>query len=1108
MGASEEGFPPISYSDWRRRVDSELRGTDFATALTSTGSEGFSVDPLFTSKYPTQSANRDSVSWSRSRTGSLDRWKESQGSTSGSRVLCQEYGDDDPVEINRKLRGDLAGGSTGAWLHLGAKGSAISSLEEFHVATKKLPIAPSLWMFSVEGDLAASTALASEAFEGRMESASDPTVVLRLDPLSGLGEAASASSGLDEAMGVLARVVERFGKRFPNSRSIVISTVALDAGRSSLVEELGLATASAARYLRYLEDEGLEKAFTASQLGFSFGVGREVFSEIAKLRAIRLLWSRLLLEEGVTEPSEPWIHAVCGAGGETLEAEAWRHLLRSTTSTFAAVSGGADVISSIPFALGDEPHQDRLARNIQLILAEECSLEAVMDPGAGSYYLEWLTEELAQQAWDLYREIDSRGGLPPSNHRGRSLEDSAGGPETEAGFESHPLDGVPYTDTMPGFAPFLRGPYPTMYVRRPWTIRQYAGFSTAEESNAFYRRNLEGGQKGLSIAFDLPTHRGYDSDNPRVAGDVGMAGVAIDSILDMRILFEAIPLDKMSVSMTMNGAVLPVMALFIVAAEEQGVAPERLSGTIQNDILKEFMVRNTYIYPPAASMRIVRDIISYCAARMPKFNSVSISGYHMQEAGASADLELAYTLADGLEYIRTGLSAGLEIDDFAPRLSFFFGIGMDYFTEVAKLRAARLLWAELVQEFEPRDPRSLMLRTHCQTSGWSLAAKDVFNNVSRTCIEAMAAVHGQTQSLHTNSFDEALALPTDFSARIARETQILLRDESGTCRVIDPWGGSHFVERLTHDLAAKSRDLISEVERMGGMAKAVEAGLPKLRIEAAAARTQARIDSGRQPIIGVNKYTSSVPDSVEVLSVDNQVVRQTQIDRLVRLRAARDDKRVETALQELTEAAKSNDVNLLDLAVRAARAWATVGEISACLEEVFGRHHPTSRAVGGVYSKEMGEGRAEVETVRSRVEEFLAREGRRPRILVAKVGQDGHDRGQKVIASGFSDLGFDVDIGPLFQTPAEVARQAVENDVHIVGVSSLAAGHASLVPSLCRELEDLSRSDILVVVGGVVPEKDQPSLLAAGASAVFGPGTPIPTAAAEVLDSLENTVQE
>ena len=1108
MGASEEGFPPISYSDWRRRVDSELRGADFATALTSTGSEGFSVDPLFTSKYPTQSTSRDSVSWSRSRTGSLDRWKESQGSTSGSRVLCQEYGDDDPVEINRRLRGDLAGGSTGAWLHLGAKGSAISSLEGFHVATKKLPIAPSLWMFSVEGDLAASAALASEVFEGRMESAGDPTVVLRLDPLSGLGEAASASSGLDEAMGVLARVVERFGKRFTKSRSIVVSTVALDAGSSSLVQELGLATASAARYLRYLENEGLEKAATASQLGFSFGIGREVFPEIAKLRAIRLLWSRLLLEEGVTELSEPWIHVVCGAGGETLEAEAWRHLLRSTTSTFAAVSGGADVISSIPFALGDGPHQDRLARNIQLILAEECSLEAVMDPGAGSYYLEWLTEELAQQAWDFYREIDSRGGLPPSNHRGRSLEDSAGGPETEAGFESHPLDGVRYTDTMPGFPPFLRGPYPTMYVRRPWTIRQYAGFSTAEESNAFYRRNLEGGQKGLSIAFDLPTHRGYDSDNPRVAGDVGMAGVAIDSILDMRILFEAIPLEKMSVSMTMNGAVLPVMALFIVAAEEQGVAPERLSGTIQNDILKEFMVRNTYIYPPAASMRIVRDIISYCAARMPKFNSVSISGYHMQEAGASADLELAYTLADGLEYIRTGLSAGLEIDDFAPRLSFFFGIGMDYFTEVAKLRAARLLWAELVQEFEPSDPRSLMLRTHCQTSGWSLAAKDVFNNVSRTCIEAMAAVHGQTQSLHTNSFDEALALPTDFSARIARETQILLRDESGTCRVIDPWGGSHFVERLTHDLAAKSRGLISEVEGMGGMAKAVEAGLPKLRIEAAAARTQARIDSGRQPIIGVNKYTSSVPDSVEVLSVDNQVVRQTQIDRLVRLRAARDDKRVETALQELTEAAKSNDANLLDLAVRAARAWATVGEISTCLEEVFGRHHPTSRAVGGVYSKEMGEGRAEVETVRSRVEEFLAREGRRPRILVAKVGQDGHDRGQKVIASGFSDLGFDVDIGPLFQTPAEVARQAVENDVHIVGVSSLAAGHASLVPSLCRELEDLSRSDILVVVGGVVPEKDQPSLLAAGASAVFGPGTPIPTAAAELLDSLENMVQE
>jgi methylmalonyl-CoA mutase len=664
------------------------------------------------------------------------------------------------------------------------------------------------------------------------------------------------------------------------------------------------------------------------------------------------------------------------------------------------------------------------------------------------------------------------------------------------------IEGLAHLDGLPGFPPYLRGPYPTMYVRRPWTLRQYAGFSTAEESNAFYRRNLAAGQRGLSVAFDLATHRGYDSDHPRVRGDVGMAGVAIDSILDMRVLFDGIPLDRMSVSMTMNGAVLPILALYIVAAEEQGVAPEQLSGTIQNDILKEFMVRNTYIYPPEPSMRIVADIFRFTAERMPRFNSISISGYHMQEAGATVDLELAYTLADGVEYVRTGLAAGLTVDEFAPRLSFFFCSGMDFFLEVAKLRAARLLWAELMAPFEPRDPRSRMLRTHCQTSGWSLTAQDPWNNVVRTCIEAMAATHGGTQSLHTNSFDEALALPTDFSARIARNTQLLLQLEAGTCRTVDPWGGSFAVERLTADLADRAREHIREIEELGGMVKAIEAGLPKMRIEEAAAATQARIDSGEQVIVGVNRLVRESEDDLEVLAVDNESVRRAQVARLERLRAERDSRAAAARLDALTHAAETDEGNLLALAVDAARAMATVGEISSALERAWGRHQAVIRTLSGVYSRRMGESSEAVTRLRKRVEGFLEREGRRPRLLVAKMGQDGHDRGQKVIATAFSDLGFDVDIGSLFQTPEETARQATENDVHVVGVSSLAAGHLTLVPELKAALEDLGRGDILVVVGGVVPPRDHDALRAAGATAIFGPGTPVPAAADEILDAL------
>ena len=669
-------------------------------------------------------------------------------------------------------------------------------------------------------------------------------------------------------------------------------------------------------------------------------------------------------------------------------------------------------------------------------------------------------------------------------------------------YSAKDLEGLDFLNTMPGVAPYLRGPYPTMYVNKPWTLRQYAGFSTAEDSNAFYRRNLAAGQKGLSIAFDLATHRGYDSDDPRVAADVGMAGVAIDSIYDVRTLFDGIPLDEMSVSMTMNGAVLPVMALYIAAAEEQGVKPEQLTGTIQNDILKEFMVRNTYIYPPQPSMRIISDIFEYTSQKMPRFNSISISGYHMQEAGATADLELAYTLADGLEYARAGKKAGLDIDAFAPRLSFFWAIGMNFFMEVAKMRAARLLWAKMMQAEGAKNPKSLALRTHCQTSGWSLAAQDVFNNVVRTCVEAMAATQGHTQSLHTNALDEALALPTDFSARIARNTQLVLQQESGTTKVIDPWGGSYYVERLTHEVAAKAWAHIQEVEAMGGMAKAIEAGMPKMRIEEAAARTQARIDSGRQTVVGVNKYKPTDDRAIDILKVDNKAVRGAQIDKLKRLRAERDQGRVDAALAALTKAAETGEGNVLALSVDAARAMATVGEISQAMEKVWGRHVATIKAISGVYSQEVGQGTKIVQDVRAMVEQFEENDGRRPRILIAKMGQDGHDRGQKVIATAFADLGFDVDIGPLFQTPAEAARQAVENDVHIVGASSLAAGHLTLVPELREALKAEGREDIMIVVGGVIPPQDYAELYEAGAAAIFPPGTVIAEAAKDLLAKL------
>jgi len=673
--------------------------------------------------------------------------------------------------------------------------------------------------------------------------------------------------------------------------------------------------------------------------------------------------------------------------------------------------------------------------------------------------------------------------------------------ELKGQYTSEDLKETTHCDYIAGIPPFLRGPYSSMYVQNPWTIRQYAGFSTAEESNAFYRKNLAGGQKGLSVAFDLATHRGYDSDHERVEGDVGKAGVAIDSILDMKILFDQIPLDQISVSMTMNGAVLPILAFYIVAAEEQGVSMDKLSGTIQNDILKEFMVRNTYIYPPKHSMKIIADIFEFTSQKMPKFNSISISGYHMQEAGATADIELAYTLADGLEYIRTGIQAGLDIDSFAPRLSFFWAIGMNHFMEIAKMRAARMLWAKIVKQFNPRSAKSMALRTHCQTSGWSLTEQDPFNNVARTCVEAMAAAMGHTQSLHTNALDEAIALPTDFSARIARNTQIYLQQETGICNVVDPWGGSYYIEKLTHDIAYKAWALIEEVEKLGGMAAAIETGIPKLRIEEAAARKQARIDSGKDIIVGVNAFQTTEKTSIDILDVDNAKVRKSQLERLARLKAERDNTKVKAALDALTEAAKTGKGNLLELSVNAARVRASLGEISMALEIVYGRYKANIRSVSGVYSKEMKTDKYFSKALQL-ADKFAELDGRRPRIMVAKMGQDGHDRGAKIIATGFADMGFDVDIGPLFQTPAEAARQAMENDVHILGVSSLAAGHKTLIPQVIAELKKLGREDIMVVAGGVIPEQDYDFLFKNGVSFIFGPGTVLSQSAISILENL------
>ena len=835
--------------------------------------------------------------------------------------------------------------------------------------------------------------------------------------------------------------------------------------------------------------DALKKGQRASEkVQFHFKIGSDYFLEIAKLKAFRILWKSKTGEDAYIFTSTDT--------SNKKEKFAYNNILRSTTKCMSAIFGGANAIMLNAYNSSFEKSTDfseRIARNQQTILRKESYLDKVEDPTKGSYYIDYLIQELLHD-FEIQSEIEEK--------KATTKWESSEGIEIHNIYTKDDIFNSEHLNFVAGIAPNLRGPYSTMYVMQPWTIRQYAGFSTAEASNEFYRKNLDGGQKGLSVAFDLATHRGYDSDHERVIGDVGMAGVAIDTVEDMKILFDKIPLDEMSVSMTMNGAVLPILAFYIVAAKEQGVSLEQLSGTIQNDILKEFMVRNTYIYPPQHSMRIISDIFEYTSEKMPKFNSISVSGYHMQEAGATADIELAYTLADGLEYIRTGIKAGLDIDSFAPRISFFWGIGMNHFMEIAKLRAARILWAKLVAEFKPKNPKSLALRTHCQTSGWSLTEQDPFNNITRTCVEAMAAVMGGTQSLHTNALDEAIALPTDFSAKIARDTQIFLQKEIGICKTVDPWGGSYYVEKLTEELTNKAWKHIQEIEELGGMVKAIESAVPKMRIEQSAAKKQARIDSGKDIIVGVNANKLTKEDTeLEILEIDNTAVRNSQINRLKSIKESRNTIKVQEALEQLTKACTNKEQNLLNLAVHAAQQRATLGEISDALEKSFGRYIAKNQTISGVYKMEI-QNNDTFNKALALSDEFANKKGRRPRILIAKMGQDGHDRGAKIVATSFADLGFDVDVGPLFQTPKEAAKQAVENDVHILGISSLAAGHKTLVPQVIAALKEYQREDILVIAGGVIPQQDYSFLLDAGVSGIFGPGSVIAESAIEILKKL------
>ncbi len=1062
-------FPPHTRVQWEERIIKELKTDNISSYFNRGGEEGIYISPFFVKE----------------DFKNLKEFGKSlfyhQGWQIQEHISIKNISD-----ANRKALAALQGGANSLYF---SNSDLLMTKADLQLLLKNIFIDAVSLHFSSQNNPAELIKCLSEIAAQQYIDKNTLSGSIEVAPLSGKGHD-------DSELSKTAALVLLLDVELP-----AFKTISIDAGNNnSLVQQLAQALSQADEYFSRLTKRNIPAGKIAQQMQFSFPVGNDYFLEIAKLRAFRLLWKKLAGKYIQGTIPETFIHSYTTLAGP-VNKNNFNNMIRSGCSAMSAVAGGCDALCVMPYDGNENEFSMRNARNIQLVLKEESFFDKVSDPAAGAYYIETLTHELAEKVWSLIGGNET----PATDYRLPITESTWLSPENipvKSSFTQTDTKDFEHLNFAAGISPFLRGPYASMYLARPWTIRQYAGFSTAEESNAFYRRNLAGGQMGLSVAFDLATHRGYDSDHEKVVGDVGKAGVAIDSILDMKILFDGIPLDKMSVSMTMNGAVLPVLAFYIVAAEEQGVSVDKLQGTIQNDILKEFMVRNTYIYPPVSSMKIVADIFEYTSKHMKKFNSISVSGYHMHEAGATADIELAYTLADGLEYIRTGLKTGMSIDDFAPRISFFWGIGMNHFMEIAKMRAGRMLWAKIVKQFNPKDEKSMMLRTHCQTSGWSLTEQDPFNNVARTSIEAMAAVLGGTQSLHTNSLDEAVALPTDFSAGIARDTQKYIQHETLVTKAIDPWAGSYYVEYLTHELVQKAWKLIQEVEELGGMAKAIETGLPKMRIEEVAAKRQARIDSGRDVIVGVNAYRNEQSEEqFDVLEVDNVEVRRNQVERLKKLRAERNTNEVQKALDALTTACETGKGNLLELAIDAARKRATLGEISYSCEKIFGRYKAVTRSISGVYSSEVP-GDENFRKARELSDAFAAKEGRRPRILVAKMGQDGHDRGAKVIATSFADMGFDVDIGPLFQTPAEVAKQAIENDVHILGISSLAGGHKTLVPQLIELLKNYGREDILVVVGGVIPRNDYEYLIKVGATAVFGPGTVIPIAAQEILGKM------
>ncbi len=1082
-------FPPTDKARWYQQATKELRGKDFDETLPWHTDAGFSLDPYYTADELADVP--------------LAALQAAQKQTPGWESRAWVFAGNE-TESNRQAREAIVGGADGLAFSVSAQTDLPRLLHGIRLSDT--PAA-----FSIHADLPHA------AFLRQLQN------VTGYPPKGSLWGHAMLGSPERQASQVPALVETlRSGNDAPGFRPLGVWEPTYPPANP--VQSLVLLLLQTVGYLDLLGNAEFSPAALVGKLHYDLRSSPDFYQTLAKIRALRFLLVRVQEAYGL-EPQPVFIHvnafAPLPAGGKP-EAE---NLVRATLQAMSALAAGCDALTVLAGSSETDATERRRSLNISNLLRDEAYFARVADPAAGSYFLEKLTWELAQAAWKEFATLQKspRGLTPPWNGlagmdqyltpRDRSTADlnipkpfrTAEGIALQPHYQPDDLQAAEHLAFGAGLPPYLRGPYATMYVQQPWTIRQYAGFSTAEESNAFYRRNLAAGQKGLSVAFDLATHRGYDSDHPRVTGDVGKAGVAIDTVEDMKLLFDQIPLDQMSVSMTMNGAVLPIMAFFIVAAEEQGVPPEQLSGTIQNDILKEFMVRNTYIYPPGPSMRIVADIFAYASRAMPKFNSISISGYHMHEAGAPAEIELAYTLADGWEYLRTGIAAGLAIDDFAPRLSFFWGIGMNHFMEIAKMRAGRLLWAKIVRTFSPKTDKSLVLRTHCQTSGYSLTEQDPFNNVARTTIEATAAVFGGTQSLHTNSLDEAMALPTDFSAKIARNTQLILQKETNIPRAVDPWGGSYYVEYLTMELVKKAWALIEEVEELGGMAKAIDTGLPKLRIEEAAARKQSRIDSGKDVVVGVNRYLVSEKTDIPMLEVDNQAVRESQVARLKELKKRRNKEKVAAALSALVEAANQTPnlqaSNLLELAVVAARERATLGEISDALEKVFGRHRAVIRSISGIYQSEVSDDE-NFQLARRMADEFAAQEGRRPRILIAKMGQDGHDRGAKVVATGYADLGFDVDIGPLFQTPAEVARQATEADVHVVGASSLAGGHKTLIPELVEELKSLGRDDIVVIAGGVIPPQDYQYLYDRGVKAIFGPGTVIAVAGQQILKML------